>query len=204
MIYRKSLRELFKMEYKESTKNAYNLNSEEYIKKYKKNSNFDKREEFSTFIKNLNGRKILDVGCGPGFHTEYFNSKGLDCLGIDNSKEMVKYAKKNKINVELMDMENLDFKNNTFDAIWCVSSLLHLPKKNIPEIINSFYELLSNKGTLYVSLKEGNKEEFDTKSRFFSYFEKNDFLDLFSKFEVLWILEKEIDGFNNIGVLFKK
>lgn len=193
------------MNYKEQTKKAYNLNSQEYIKKYKNNSNFERREEFQLFIDNLKGDKILDVGCGPGFHTQYFNSQGLGCLGIDNSEEMISYAKSNDINVELMDIENLTFEKNSFDGIWCVSSFFHIEKELVPKIINSFFNILAKNGIIYFSLKEGNGEEIDKDGRYFAYYQKEEFLDLIgNKFELVWEKEELVTGVNNIGLLLMK
>lgn len=46
------------------------------------------------FIKDLNGKEVLDVGCGSGKIANYFFSKGLRVKGIDFSDKMIKRAKK--------------------------------------------------------------------------------------------------------------
>ncbi|MCC6444174.1 MAG: class I SAM-dependent methyltransferase [Armatimonadetes bacterium] len=44
----------------------------------------------------LQGRasRILDLGCGPGLHTERLASRGHNCIGIDYSPASVEYARK--------------------------------------------------------------------------------------------------------------
>jgi 2-polyprenyl-3-methyl-5-hydroxy-6-metoxy-1,4-benzoquinol methylase len=41
----------------------------------------------------LKGKFILDVGCGSGYWTRFFQSRGAECVGIDRSPEQIKLAK---------------------------------------------------------------------------------------------------------------
>jgi ubiquinone/menaquinone biosynthesis C-methylase UbiE len=41
----------------------------------------------------VKGKKVLDVGCGSGWHTKYFLDQGADVVAIDISPEMIKRAK---------------------------------------------------------------------------------------------------------------
>ena len=40
------------------------------------------------------GRRLIDLGCGPGLYCSKFNSLGFDVTGIDFSKHSIAYAKK--------------------------------------------------------------------------------------------------------------
>ena len=88
--------------------------SEEFNKLFKHAQNL--KNEIDEFIKLLSGKKVLDVACGPGHDVSYLNKKGLDCIGIDLSKEMIKLAKKNIIGkFKFMDIFNLEFNNKSFN-----------------------------------------------------------------------------------------
>ncbi len=41
-------------------------------------------------------QKILDTGCGPGHHSNFFSEQGCEVEGIDASYEMIRIANKNK------------------------------------------------------------------------------------------------------------
>ena len=45
------------------------------------------------FIKYLNGKKILDIGCGTGKQTKFLYDHGFDVEGVDLSSGMLKIAK---------------------------------------------------------------------------------------------------------------
>jgi len=46
------------------------------------------------FIRNLNGTKILDVGCGPGRDAKFFSDLDYKVIGIDLSEKLLEIAKK--------------------------------------------------------------------------------------------------------------
>lgn len=74
-------------------------------------------------IGTLNGLKVLDVGCGNGYFTFWFEKK-CDVTGLDFSTRMLELnpcAK--KIHGEA---ENLPFTNNSFDLVFCSNLLHHL------------------------------------------------------------------------------
>ena len=56
----------------------------------------DKLEIFKRTIKKKN-KKILDIGCGPGFFLQRAKEKGWGVLGIEPSSTAAKYAKNNGV-----------------------------------------------------------------------------------------------------------
>ena len=64
------------------------------------------------FAGDLKGKGV-DLGCGTGFL--YRLSKWKDIIGIDIAEDMVRFYKKFNKNVVIADMEELPFKENSFD-----------------------------------------------------------------------------------------
>ena len=63
--------------------------------------------------------KLLDVACGKGRHSIYFNKKGIDVTGIDLSVNNINTAKENEnetLNFQVHDMRKA-FKKKTFDIV---------------------------------------------------------------------------------------
>ena len=136
---------------------VYDKIAELYAKEFPEPSDYI--DEFLKLIPK-NG-KILDVGCGVGIDAGYMLSKGFGVIGIDLSKKMLKIAKQKfpQIDFRLMDIRKINFKPNSFDGIFASFSLIHIPKKDVPNILKKFYQILKNNGIVYVSLHEGNSEE---------------------------------------------
>lgn len=51
----------------------------------------NKRVVFERFPR-LNGEKVLDLGCGYGFYTNYFREIGANVIGVDGLEAMIKLA----------------------------------------------------------------------------------------------------------------
>lgn len=89
-----------------------------------------------------NGGKILETGCGTSAMSIWLNKKGFNNVCIDNNDEILKIAKglneKSQTNVEYKkcELENLDFQDNTFDAVFSQGVLEHFDDDAIPQIIN--------------------------------------------------------------------
>lgn len=78
--------------------------------------------------------KVLDVGCGVGDFCIELALRGYNVIGIDISKNRIKYANKTANNLSLdvgfmvSDGERLCFKDNSFYVVICISVLSHTPK----------------------------------------------------------------------------
>ncbi|RPH50729.1 MAG: class I SAM-dependent methyltransferase [Desulfobacteraceae bacterium] len=87
------------------------------------------------------GAKILDIGCGSGRHIcEAFRIKGITVVGADlNYNDMLEARGKLNFHEKVgehgggvwalssADVNNLPFKNNSFDLVICSEVLEHIP-----------------------------------------------------------------------------
>src|SRR5207237_9264539 len=69
------------------------------------------------------GERILDVGCGEGTLTRKIMERGADVLGIDDSPEMVRFAREKGVDAVLMDAADMPFAAE-FDAAFS-NAVLH-------------------------------------------------------------------------------
>lgn len=88
---------------------------------------FEDEEHFSTF---LNGKKVLDAGCGMGWRTAWLDSINPDgeTIGVDIAEGAIKKARElydSKYLVE--DLGNLSFPDGYFDYIACEMVIHHTP-----------------------------------------------------------------------------
>ncbi len=89
-------------------------------------SDESQRLRFDVLLGNvdLNGKKILDVGCGLGNLIEYINQKGIkvNYTGVDILEKMVERAKKKGLEAEFYCMDIFDdrhpFRKDQFDIVY--------------------------------------------------------------------------------------
>ena len=84
--------------------------------------------------------KILDVGCGAGFKSNYLAEQGFDVTGIDLSSDSLavarKYDKTGKVKYLEANAEHLPFADGSFDCVVAMDFLEHVedPAAIIKEI----------------------------------------------------------------------
>ena len=113
-------------------------------------------EDANLFLDSLNGNKILDLGSGPGRDSLFFKESDFKPVCLDISKEMIKLCREKSLMGVIGDLENLCFKNNSFDAVICMDVLYHKdvdPKSAVEEI----FRVLKNGGIGEKSAQSGEK-----------------------------------------------
>jgi ubiquinone/menaquinone biosynthesis C-methylase UbiE len=81
----------------------------------------------------VEGKALLDLGCGAGENSVYFSLKGARCTATDYSPGMVEKALKlaaaNGVQIEsrTMNAMEIEFPADTFDIVYAANLLHHLP-----------------------------------------------------------------------------
>ena len=146
------------------------------------------------FLEKLNpDAYILDFGCGAGRDTKYFLSRGYQVDAVDGSEQLCRIASEyTGIKVRQMLFQGLDEKEK-YDGIWACASILHLPKKQLREVLKNMYAALKSKGWIYTSFKYGEFEG-ERNGRYFTDFTEDTFKDFIHDMHGLKIEEHWITG----------
>lgn len=116
-------------------------------------------EYFRSLIEKHGGKKngvLLDLACGTGTLSEYFDSLGYDVIGVDNSPEMLstamnkKYESGSSVQYVCQDMRQLDLYGCADITICALDSLNHL--KNIDDVRKTFEGVFrfTEKGGIFI------------------------------------------------------
>jgi len=134
------------------------------------------RSDFLSALQQNGKKKLLEIGAGPGRDSKFFQDQGLEVVCIDLSPAMVELCRQKGLTAYVMDMTNIDFPENSFDAVYAMNSLLHLTKAEFPDVLRRIAALLQKDGLAFIGVFGGPAHEgiWDndryTPKRFFSFF----------------------------------
>ncbi len=142
-------------------------------------------EEFNFYKSIINGKKVIDLGCGAGRDAAVFVENGFDYTGIDASAGMLKVARERvpKGKFQQMDFSKTIFQDKEFDGFWAAASFLHIPKKGLPQVLQEAKRITKNGGVGFISVKEKNgmdegmiyEDKYGGISRYFSFYTQGEF-----------------------------
>lgn len=139
------------------------------------------QENYDKFLKQLpNNAYILDFGCGSGRDSKYFIDIGYRVKAIDGSIEMCKLASK-YINQEVNCMKFDELNDiDTYNGIWACSSILHIEKEELSNILNKMINALKINGVIYTSFKIGTGYEIK-EGKYYNYLTKEEMEEILNK-----------------------
>lgn len=126
--------------------------------------------ESKRFISTLPKKSmVLDLGCGNGRNSIYLAKEGMNVIGLDFSRGLIKIAKNklewkevlNRVNLIQGDIASLPLQDDIVDAVLYIATLHHLPTPN--ERLQSLKEVtrcLKSKGRALVSAWAQEQEKF--------------------------------------------
>ena len=122
---------------------------------------FKERERgaFLQYLRDEQRSSILELGCGPGHDARFFQEQGFQVFAVDNAPAMVKLAREKGISARVLDCYNLDQMSETFDAVYSMNCLLHIPQADIDEIFDLIVARLVEDGLMYVGVWGGDDFE---------------------------------------------
>jgi len=121
-------------------------------------------EVVAEFARTIGGKRVVDIGCGPGHDSYQFAKLGFDVTGLDYSPEMIKTAKTleqvaKPPQFAVADMREVGnmYPDNSFDAAWISASMLHIPEEDVPTVLRGVHKVVVNNGKVYIGLKGGEQ-----------------------------------------------
>lgn len=167
----------------------YNKNSELFVSSTK-DVEFNKMQNM--LLKYLKkGDYILDLGCGSGRDSKAFLEKGFKVVSIDGSEKLCNIAS-SYIGQEVIFTTFQNFKSDIkFNGIWACASLLHLPYKDLKEVIKNLRNNLKEEGYFYLSFKYGEFEG-ERNGRYFTNMTEKKFRNLIKDILEYEIVEEKI------------
>lgn len=144
---------------KADLRRAYDLKVEEREGKGTATWKDGARREFLTLLHAEGKRTLLEIGTGTGVHGLFFQANGLEVICTDLSPAMVAAAQAKGLDAREMDFNDLDFPPDSFEAVFAMNCLLHVPHANFGEVLVSVRRVLKPGGVFFLGQYGGHDEE---------------------------------------------
>jgi SAM-dependent methyltransferase len=179
---------------------AYNQQAEGRNKSGIEDWKAAERAHFLAMLQKEAKQILLEIGTGHGRDSLFFQEQGFSVTGIDISPAMVELCRQKGITAHVMDVVDLKFKRNSFDAVYALNSFLHLPKSEFPTALKNVHTVLQPTGLFYLGLYGGFdfegiwEDDFYSPKRFFSFYTDEDLKrSLREVFEIVYFRNIEFD-----------
>ena len=117
------------------------------------------RRRFLDLLRERGAASLLEVGAGPGHDSLYFKQQGLRVLCTDLSPDMVQRCTAKGLDARVADFLRLGVPPASFDAVFALNCLLHVPTPDLPRVLKALSEVLVPGGLLYVGTWGGPNQE---------------------------------------------
>ena len=167
------------------------------------------------FLEKIPNGKALDLGCGNAKDSLFLAQRGFSVHAIDIDSKIIKNLKqepkkeKLKINIIKADIRKFPIKENTYDLILAINSLIFMKKSELQKIITKIKKGVKNNGIViisgfttkdssYLKLKKRyqsiEKNTFkDSNKQYWQFFSKNELKSYFlNGFEILFYSERNV------------
>lgn len=103
------------------------------------------------------GARLLEVGAGTGQDSAFFQQEGLVVVAADLSPVMVEHCRAKGIDAHVMDFLHLDFPAGSFDAVFAMNCLLHVPNHDLRAVLAAIRAVLRPGGLYFIGVYGGDE-----------------------------------------------
>jgi 2-polyprenyl-3-methyl-5-hydroxy-6-metoxy-1,4-benzoquinol methylase len=151
-----------------STKNTiqhYSDRAQHYFDLYSSVDAESVHTDWKAFLKQNRPSTALDIGAGSGRDANWLAEHGWTVVAVEPADELRNLAQTQSrksvtwCNASLPALTTLPQIHKEYDLILLSAVWMHLPDDERPHALNRLAELLSAKGTMYISLRFGPNDE---------------------------------------------
>jgi SAM-dependent methyltransferase len=123
------------------------------------------------------GSRVLDAGCGTGRDMIALSRRGYVVEGLDYSAPIAEYCRQQTgLPVTVADLRQPVFPPGRFGGIWCLATLLHIPRRDIDDVLRRLHDALQPGGILLTSMQKGSGSELAPDGRLFERYEPEEWV----------------------------
>ena len=120
--------------------------------------------DFLSVLRERDATSVLEVGCGAGRDGAVIHGAAFDYMGVDMSAAAIDVCVTLGLRAVQADATHLPFEDNTFDAAWSMSTLMHLPNDDFGIALQELRRVVRPGGIVEIGVW-GQTENRDWSSR---------------------------------------
>jgi 2-polyprenyl-3-methyl-5-hydroxy-6-metoxy-1,4-benzoquinol methylase len=143
------------------TYHAFDFSEKDFGFVYKVRSRLEAKRLLSWCKDLADDARILDVGCGDGFHLNLlkrYGKKSWKLEGIDINQRAIEMAEKSGLKVHLGSVEDVSLPRESYDLTFMIQTIEHVEKPD--RILQSVRELLKPGGKLVIVTDNTDSPDF--------------------------------------------
>jgi ubiquinone/menaquinone biosynthesis C-methylase UbiE len=160
------------------------------------------RQHFLDLLLAEGKETLLEVGAGTGKDSKFFQEHGLQVTCIDLSPAMVELCRQKGLTAYEMDFLSISFPDASFDALYALNCLLHVPSQHLPEVLERLQRVLRPGGLFYLGVYGAEDWEgilpndSHEPKRFFSFHSDENMKEITQKFfELVYFKHIDLENF---------
>ena len=151
----------------EETIAFYNKEATTYTKNPSEVGESERLQNFASRIRPQGD--VLDLGCGAGNAARAFHAMGFKVTAFDGSEGMLAQIRKiTEITTICSDFDGLDMVD-AFDGVWANFCLQHVPRAELPAVLDNVTNAMRAKGWLLIGIHEGTETRRDKLGRLYCH-----------------------------------
>ena len=102
---------------------------------------------------------LLDLGCGAGQDSHHLATRDHHVIGLDRTMPLLQFANRQAPSVPcvLADIRALPIREDSRNGIWAAASLIHLPKRDVTDVLARLHTLVKPQGFLAATFTYGHE-----------------------------------------------
>jgi ubiquinone/menaquinone biosynthesis C-methylase UbiE len=139
-------------------------NPDKYIISYSPIGWVAASSEIMRLLGPLEGKRVLELGCGLGHFSVFLAKQGAKVTGIDIGPNLIAasnaIAKINQVNCEFLttNMVSLPFQSQTYDVVIGIAVLHHLSESDVSKALSETHRVLNEAGmAIFLESVENSK-----------------------------------------------
>ena len=108
------------------------------------------------FMRHTAGKRVLEIGCGPGTDAAALAAAGYDVVATDGAPEFVRIVGERfpELEARVLDFTHISDHWRGFDAIFGHSCLLHVGPGDLAETLRGLHACLGSGGLLFLAMAQ--------------------------------------------------